>query len=49
MIKSINIITATILGGINSPAFNVGFAISAGIVAILSLQPTKKKLSTKLI
>lgn len=37
MINSIKIITAAILGGINSPAFKVGFCNIAGIVAVLSL------------
>ena len=49
MINSINIITATILAVLTAQLLKLDFATSAGIVAILSLQPTKKKLSTQLI
>ena len=49
MINSIKIITATILAVLTAQLLKLDFAISAGIVAILSLQPIKKKLSIQLI
>ena len=49
IINSIKIITATILAVLTAQLLKLDFAISAGIVAILSLQPIKKKLSIQLI
>lgn len=43
MINSIKIITATILAVLTAQLLKLDFAISAGIVAILSVQPTKKE------
>lgn len=43
MINSIKIIIATILAILTAQLLNLDFAISAGIVAILSVQPTKKE------
>lgn len=43
MINSIKIIVATILAVLTAQLLKLDFAISAGIVAILSVQPTKKE------
>lgn len=43
MINSIKIITATKLAVLTAQLLKLDFAISAGIVAILSVQPTKKE------
>ena len=43
MINPIKIITATILAVLTAQLLKLNFAISAGIVAVLSVQPTKKE------
>ena len=43
IINSIKIITATILAVLTAQLLKLDFAISAGIVAVLSVQPTKKE------
>lgn len=43
MINPIKIITATILAVLTAQLLKLDFAISAGIVAVLSVQPTKKE------
>ena len=43
MINSIKIITATKLAVLTAQLLKLDFAISAGIVAVLSVQPTKKE------